>query len=47
MNDPVNYCDPIGHSAILIGLIIGTIVGAGIEFGTAAYIDYKNDGKNL
>ncbi len=44
-NDPINYCDPSGHSAILIGLIIGAIVGAGIGFGTAAYIDYQDDGQ--
>ena len=29
------YADPSGHSAILIGLIIGAIVGATIDFGTA------------
>ena len=40
-NDPVNYYDPTGHSAILIGLIIGAVIG----FGTAAYIDYKDDGQ--
>lgn len=45
MNNPINYCDPSGHSAILIGLIIGAIVGASIGFGTAAYIDYQDDGE--
>lgn len=44
-NDPINYCDPSGNSAILIGLIIGALVGAGIGFGTATYIDYKDDGQ--
>ncbi len=44
-NDPINYADPTGHSAILIGLIIGAAVGAGIGFGTAAYIDYQDDGQ--
>ncbi len=44
-NNPVMYVDPSGHSAILIGLIIGAIVGAGVGFGTAAYIDYKDDGQ--
>ena len=39
------YVDPSGHSAILIGLIIGAIVGAGVGFGTAAYIDYTDDGQ--
>ena len=29
------YADPSGHSAILIGLSIGAIVGATIDFGTA------------
>ena len=40
-NDPVNKYDPTGHSAILIGLIIGAVIG----FGTAAYIDYQDDGE--
>ena len=44
-NDPVNKYDPTGHSAILIGLIIGAVIGAAIGFGTAAYIDYKDDGQ--
>lgn len=35
------YYDPSGHSAILIGLIIGAVIG----FGTAAYIDYQDDGE--
>ena len=35
------YYDPSGHSAILIGLIIGALIG----FGTAAYIDYQDDGQ--
>ena len=37
--------DPNGHSAILIGLIIGAIVGVSIGFTTASYIDYRDDGK--
>jgi len=44
-NDPVNYYDPTGHSAILIGLIIGAVIGAAVGFGTAAYIDYQDDGQ--
>lgn len=39
------YYDPTGHSAILIGLIIGAVIGAAIGFGTAAYIDYQDDGQ--
>ena len=39
-NNPISYADPSGHSAILIGLIIGALIG----FGTAAYIDYQDDG---
>lgn len=35
------YYDSSGHSAILIGLIIGALIG----FGTAAYIDYQDDGQ--
>ena len=44
-NDPINYADPSGGSAILIGLIIGAIVGAGVGFGTVAYMDYRDDGQ--
>ena len=33
--------DPSGHSAILIGLIIGAVIG----FCAAAYVDYKDDGE--
>ena len=44
-NDPVNYFDPTGHIAILIGLIIGAIIGAGIGFGVTACRDYIDDGK--
>ncbi len=40
-NNPIMYYDPSGHSAILIGLIIGALIG----FGTAAYIDYRDDGQ--
>ena len=40
-NNPSMYYDPSGHSAILIGLIIGALIG----FGTAAYIDYRDDGQ--
>ncbi len=40
-NNPVMYADPSGNSAILIGLIIGALIG----FGTAAYIDYSDDGE--
>jgi len=40
-NNPITFADPSGHSAILIGLIIGAIVG----FATVTYTDYKDDGK--
>ena len=40
-NDPVNYCDPSGSSAIVIGLIVGASIG----FRTAAYMDYRDDGQ--
>ena len=43
MNDPINYADPSGHFVIST-LIIGAIVGAAVGFGTAAYIDYQDDG---
>ena len=43
-NDPVNYYDPSGHFAIS-ALIIGAIIGAAVGFGTAAYIDYQDDGQ--
>ena len=39
-NDPVNYADPSGSSAIMIGLIIGAVLG----FGAATYMDYRDDG---
>ena len=45
LNNPISYADPSGHSAILVGLIIGAIIGASIGFGTAAYIDYQDDGQ--
>lgn len=32
-NDPVNYADPSGHSAILTMVLIGTLVGAAVGFG--------------
>lgn len=44
-NDLVNYFDLLGHSIILIGLIIGAIVGTEIDFGTVAYTDYQDDGQ--
>ena len=44
-NDPVNYYDPTGHSAILIELIIGAVIGAAVGFGATAYIDYLDDGQ--
>lgn len=44
-NDPVNYADPSGHSAVLIGLIIGAVIGTAVGFGTAAYIDCQDDGQ--
>ena len=40
-DNPIMNVDPSGYSAILIGLIIGAIIG----FGTATYIDYKDDGQ--
>ncbi len=44
-NNPVNYLDPTGNSAILVGIIVGAILGAGIGFGTVAYTDYQDDGQ--
>lgn len=44
MNDPINYADPSGHFVIST-LIIGAIIGAAVGFGTAAYIDYQDDGQ--
>ena len=41
LNNPIMFTDPTGHLAILIGIIIGAIAG----FGTAVYIDYKDDGQ--
>ena len=41
MNDPINYYDPCGNSAILAGLIIGAAIGLGV----ATYIDYRDDGR--
>ena len=43
-NDPINKYDPSGHFAIS-ALIIGAIIGAAVGFGTAAYIDYQDDGE--
>ncbi len=40
-NNPIMNVDPSGHSALLIGLIIGAVFG----FGVASYIDYRNDGQ--
>lgn len=40
----MNYYDPSGHFAIS-ALIIGAIIGAAVGFGTAAYIDYQDDGE--
>lgn len=42
-NDPVNYYDPSGHSAILIGLLIGAFIGIAAGVGYAAYTDYSDD----
>ena len=44
INNPISYLDPTGNSAVLIGLFIGAIVGTTIGLGTAAYIDYQDDG---
>ena len=43
-NDPVNKYDPTGHFAIS-ALIIGALIGAAFGFGTAAYVDYVDDGQ--
>ena len=34
MNNTISYCVPSGHSAILIGLIIGAVIG--VEVGEAS-----------
>ena len=44
MNDPINKYDPSGHF-VISAIIIGAIIGAAIGFGTAAYIDYQDDGQ--
>ena len=44
MNNPIMYSDPSGHFAIS-ALIIGAIIGAAVGLGTAAYIDYQDDGE--
>ena len=43
-NNPIMYADPSGHFLIST-LIIGAIIGAAVGFGTAAYIDYQDDGQ--
>lgn len=43
-NNPVMYCDPSGHSAIIVGLIIGAIVGAAVG-GALAYSLASQNGK--
>lgn len=48
-NDPINFCDPSGRfaitlSSLLIGGLIAGLIGAAIGFGTAAYMDVKEDG---
>ena len=44
LNNPVMYCDPTGHSLIL-SILIGAIIGAGIGFGGTVVADYVDDGK--
>ena len=43
-NNPIMYADPSGQF-IISTLIICAIVGAAVGFGTAAYIDYQDDGQ--
>ncbi len=43
-NNPVMYIDPNGHFPISL-TILGLILGVGAGLGTAAYIDYKDDGQ--
>ena len=43
-NDPVNYYDPTGHSAILIMVLIGTLFGAAVGFGFDAGKQLINNG---
>ncbi len=40
---PVNYYDPSGHSAILIGLLIGAALGFVVGVGYATYADCSDD----
>ena len=42
-NDPVNYCDPTGHSVSLTTILIGIGIGVAIGLGAAAYVDYIDD----
>ena len=43
-NDPVNYFDPTGHSAILVMVLIGTLFGAAVGFGFDAGKQLINNG---
>ena len=45
-NNPIAFVDPSGHAVVSIGaIIVGAIIGACIGFGTAAYVDYSDDGE--
>ncbi len=38
-------CADSSENFVISALIIGAIIGASIDFGTAAYIDYQDDGE--
>ena len=47
-NDPVNYCDPSGHSAILITLgimVIGGVIGAAVSATTSIVVQLAINGE--
>ncbi|MCM1260426.1 MAG: polymorphic toxin type 37 domain-containing protein [Prevotella sp.] len=44
LNDPVNYCDPLGHFAISTLIILGLIAVGAIVGGTVAGVNSYNNG---
>ena len=42
-NDPVNYADPSGHSAVLTATLMLMGIGIATGLGYAAYTDYTDD----
>ena len=44
-NSPVICVDPSGHFCVWAVILIATLIGAAVGFGTATAVDYANDGK--